>query len=89
MDDRTILESIYLSGRRKIIEDIENKKKEKLSDYFFNLSNTLLGSLVVGVILLVLGNGLDELNQWIVLSVFITGIASVIVLAKIAYNIIK
>ena len=89
ISDEMIMQSIRENNIRKKQMDIENKKRNKLSDYFFSLSNTLLGSLVVGIILLVLGDDIINTEEWIILSVFSSGIISVIILAKIGYNIIK
>lgn len=87
--DEMLIQSIRENNIRKKQMDIENKKRNKLSDYFFSLSNTLLGSLVVGIILLVLGDDVRNTEEWIILSVFSSGIISVVILAKIGYNIIK
>ena len=89
ISDTDIMQSIYQSANSRIYKEIESKKRNKLSEYFFSLSNTLLGSLVVGIILLVLDDGIENINEWIVLSVFISGIVAVVILAKIGYNILK
>ena len=89
ISDEMIIQSIHDSNIRKRQMEVESKKRNKLSDYFFSLSNTLLGSLVVGIILLVLGDDIINTEDWIILSVFSSGIVSVIILAKIGYNIIK
>lgn len=89
ISDADIIKTIRQSANSRIDKEIESKKRNKLSEYFFSLSNTLLGSLVVGIILLVLGDGIENVNKWIVLSVFISGIIAVVLLAKIGYNILK
>lgn len=74
---------------RKEIKEKNKTRKEKLSDYFFSLSNTLLGSLVVGIVLLFLGNELNEINGVIILCIFFIGLLIVVVSARIGYNILK
>lgn len=89
ISDEEIMRSMYKSvlERKKI--ELDSRKRNKLSDYFFSASNTLLGSLVVGIILLVLGDDTSRLDTWIVFSVFILGVSAVIILVKIGYNILK
>ena len=71
-------------------EKIEKDKtrKEKLAEYFFSLSNTLFGSLVIGLSLMLLDetNIFNEKAAWIML---LTGLFMLIGLAKIGNNILK
>ena len=56
---------------------MEKTRKEKLAEYFFSLSNTILGSLIIGVALLLFENQ-NDYNWWIVVLVLITGFAFLI-----------
>jgi uncharacterized membrane protein SirB2 len=71
-------------------EKIEKDKtrKEKLAEYFFSLSNTLFGSLVIGLSLMLLdeSNIFNEKAAWIML---LTGLFMLIGLARIGNNILK
>ena len=71
-------------------EKIEKDKtrKEKLAEYFFLLSNTLFGSLVIGLSLMLLdeSNIFNEKAAWIML---LTGLFMLIGLARIGNNILK
>ncbi len=76
--------------QRKLNEKLEKDKtrKEKLAEYFFSLSNTLFGSLVIGLSLMLLDetNVFNEKAAWIMLM---TGLFMLIGLAKIGNNILK
>ena len=71
-------------------EKIEKDKtrKEKLAEYFFSLSKTLFGSLVIGLSLMLLdeSNIFNEKAAWIML---LTGLFMLIGLARIGNNILK
>ena len=71
-------------------EKIEKDKtrKEELAEYFFSLSNTLFGSLVIGLSLMLLdeSNIFNEKAAWIML---LTGLFMLIGLARIGNNILK
>ena len=66
----------------------DKTRKEKLAEYFFSLSNTLFGSLVIGLSLMLLdeSNIFNEKAAWIML---LTGLFMLIGLAKIGNNILK
>ena len=89
ISDEEILKSIYESGRGKIKSELDSKKRDKLSEYFFSLSNTLLGSLVVGIVLLMLENRLDSLDRNIFSISLFVGLLIVIASARIGYNLLK
>ena len=71
-------------------EKVEKDKtrKEKLAEYFFSLSNTLFGSLVIGLSLMLLdeSNVFNEKAAWIML---LTGLFMLVGLARIGNNILK
>ncbi|MBQ4589098.1 MAG: hypothetical protein IJA95_07410 [Bacteroidaceae bacterium] len=95
-----ILEKGFLNLRSKMgnwskqqKEEEEKKergkvRKEKLSEYFFSLSNTAFGSLVIGVILLMLSDnaGSDDKLAWVTL---LAGLVILIVMARVGNNILK
>jgi len=66
----------------------DNTRKEKLAEYFFSLSNTLFGSLVIGLSLMLLdeSNIFNEKAAWVML---LTGLFTLIGLARIGNNILK
>ena len=66
----------------------DKTRKEKLAEYFFSLSNTLFGSLVIGLSLMLLdeSNIFNEKAAWIML---LTGLFMLIGLARIGNNILK
>ena len=79
------------SERIEIKKDAKEKdkvRKEKLAEYFFSLSNTLIGSLVIGLSLMLLdeSNIFNEKAAWLML---IFGLFMLIGLAKIGNNILK
>ena len=73
---------------KKELKEKDKVRKEKLAEYFFSLSNTLFGSLVVGLSLMLLdeSNIFDEKAAW---SMLISGLFMLIGLAKIGNNILK
>ena len=76
--------------QKEIKSRIERDKtrKEKLAEYFFSLSNTLFGSLVIGLSLMLLDESsmFNEKAAWIML---LTGLFILIGLARIGNNILK
>ena len=73
---------------KKELKEKDKVRKEKLAEYFFSLSNTLFGSLVIGLSLMLLdeSNIFDEKAAW---SMLISGLFMLIGLAKIGNNILK
>ena len=73
---------------KKELKEKDKVRKEKLAEYFFSLSNTLFGSLVIGLSLMLLdeSNIFDEKAAW---SMLIFGLFMLIGLAKIGSNILK
>ena len=73
---------------KKDLKEKDKVRKEKLAEYFFSLSNTLFGSLVIGLSLMLLdeSNIFDEKAAW---SMLISGLFMLIGLAKIGNNILK
>ena len=73
---------------KKELKEKDKVRKEKLAEYFFSLSNTLFGSLVIGLSLMLLdeSNIFDEKAAW---SMLISGLFMLIELAKIGNNILK
>ena len=73
---------------KKELKEKDKVRKEKLAEYFFSLSNTLFGSLVIGLSLMLLdeSNIFDEKAAW---SMLISGLFMLIGLAKIGSNILK
>ena len=73
---------------KKELKEKDKVRKEKLAEYFFSLSNTLFGSLVIGLSLMLLdeSNIFDEKAAW---SMLIFGLFMLIGLAKIGNNILK
>ena len=79
------------SEREKEKEEKRNRertRKEKLAEYFFAMSNTILGSLIIGVALVIYENG-KNYDWWINTIVIITGLIFLVTLAKIGNNILK
>ena len=79
------------SERIEIKKDAKEKdkvRKEKLAEYFFSLSNTLFGSLVIGLSLMLLdeSNIFNEKAAWVML---LTGLFMLVELAQIGNNILK
>lgn len=76
--------------QKEIKSRIERDKtrKEKLAEDFFSLSNTLFGSLVIGLSLMLLDESsmFNEKAAWIML---LTGLFMLIGLARIGNNILK
>lgn len=76
--------------QKELSSKIEKDKtrKEKLAEYFFSLSNTLFGSLVIGLSLMLLdeSNVFNEKAAWIML---LTGLFMLVGLARIGNNILK
>ena len=70
---------------KKELKEKDKVRKEKLAEYFFSLSNTLFGSLVIGLSLMLLdeSNIFDEKAAW---SLLISGLFMLIGLAKIGNN---
>lgn len=67
----------------------DKTRKEKLAEYFFSLSNTLFGSLVIGLSLMLLDESsiFNEKAAWVML---LTGLFMLIGgLARIGNNILK
>ena len=73
---------------KKELKEKDKVRKEKLAEYFFSLSNTLFGSLVIGLSLMLFdeSNIFDEKAAW---SMLISGLFMLIGLAKIGNNILK
>ena len=73
---------------KKELKEKDKVRKEKLAEYFFSLSNTLFGSLVIVLSLMLLdeSNIFDEKAAW---SMLIFGLFMLIGLAKIGSNILK
>ena len=73
---------------KKELKEKDKVRKEKLAEYFFSLSNTLFGSLVIGLSLMLLdeSNIFDEKAAWSMLIFFFF---ILIGLAKIGSNILK
>ena len=74
--------------RKKERKEKERTRKEKLAEYFFSLSNTLFGSLVIGLSLMLLDerSGFNVKAAWLMLAF---GVFILIGLAKIGNNILK
>mgnify|MGYP003305612580 CR=1 FL=1 len=66
----------------------DKTRKEKLAEYFFSLSNTVFGSLVIGLTLLMFDESIKP-NIDIAISIIIFGIFLFIGFAKIGFNILK
>ena len=81
----TFSKQVEIKQERK---EKDKVRKEKLAEYFFSLSNTILGSLILGVALLLLENG-NEYSWTIVSLVLVFGFIFLVVLAKIGNNILK
>ena len=73
---------------KKETKEKDKIRREKLAEYFFSLSNTLFGSLVIGLSLMLLDDSsvFNEKAAWIML---LTGLVMLIELAKIGNNILK
>ena len=73
---------------KKELKEKDKVRKEKLAEYFFSLSNTLFGSLVIGLSLMLFdeSNIFDEKAAW---SMLIFGLFMLIGLAKIGCYILK
>lgn len=73
---------------KKETKEKDKVRREKLAEYFFSLSNTLFGSLVIGLSLMLLdeSNIFNEKAAWLML---IFGLFMLIGLAKIGNNILK
>ena len=69
-------------------QEKEKTRKEKLAEYFFSLSNTVFGSLVIGVTLLLLQSETNYNIKAICIMLF-AGLVVFIVLAKIGNDILK
>ena len=66
----------------------EKTRKEKLAEYFFSLSNTILGSLIIAVIILLIGD--DENYNECKLSILLSlGSILFVAFGKIGNNILK
>ena len=63
-------------------------RKEKLAEFYFSLSNTLFGSLIIGIVLMLINEELsfDTFLPWIVIG---CGSFMLIGLSKIGNNILK
>ena len=73
---------------KKEAKEREKTRKEKLAEYFFSLSNTTFGSLVIGVTLLMLQADANY-NVNVIFIMLAAGLLFFIVLAKIGNNILK
>ena len=73
---------------KKEEKEKDKVRKEKLAEYFFSLSNTLFGSLVIGLSLMLLDESsiFNEKAAWVML---LTGLFMLVELAKIGNNILK
>lgn len=63
-------------------------RKEKLADFFFSLANTVFGSLVIGVTLMMLQTNIDY-NECSVRVMLVAGMILFTTLARIGNNILK
>ena len=79
--------SKQLEKREERIEK-DKLRKEKLAEFFFSLSNTVFGSLVIGVTLLLL-EAESNYNVYAVCIMLAAGLVIFIVMAKIGNNILK
>ena len=66
----------------------ESTRKEKLAEYFFSLSNTILGTLVIGVALLLIETDKD-ISVWVTTTALFFGLIFSYALAKVGNNILK
>lgn len=80
----------WIKQQEEIKEQKErnNVRKEKLAEFYFSLSNTLFGSLVIGIVLMLINEDLSFSTPlpWIVMG---CGSFMLIGLAKIGNNILK
>lgn len=72
----------------KIRVEKNKTRKEKLADFFFSLANTVFGSLVIGVTLMMLQTNI-EYNEYSVVVMLVAGMILFITLARIGNNILK
>lgn len=70
------------------MDELEKIRKEKLAEFFFNLSNTTVGSTVVGVIVSFVMDLKEELALNIIVLLIFGTILS-IVLANIGHSFLK
>ena len=66
----------------------ERTRKEKLAEYFFSLSNTILGSLIIAVIILLIGDD-DNYNECKLSILLGLGAILFVAFGKIGNNILK
>lgn len=70
------------------LREKERVRKRKLSDFLFSLSNTILGSLVIGEALLILEGGKDY-NEWVIIITLAIGMTIFVALVRMGYKFLK
>ena len=81
----TFSEQVEIKQEKK---EKDKVRKEKLAEYFFSLSNTIFGTLVVGIALLLIEN--DGIINWSVTSCALSfGLILFYALARVGNNILK
>lgn len=82
-----LLNYLYLCGVMNENEK-ERNRNEKLGEYFLNLSNTTLGTTVLGMLVSTALN-LDSENYLLVISIIIIGLLATIGLANLGNEFLK
>lgn len=74
--------------QKEVQKHRENLRKEKLAEYFFSMSNTILGSLIIAVIILLIGDD-NNYNEWKLGILLGLGTCVFVAFGKVGNNILK